>query len=117
LISETYVYAIIIAVAALIIAFIIANLIKFQGGKSPKDHLFRRNWFILIGLLTPISFFLFNAIYVSSFILRPPLLAKFTTNNIWATLSVLGIYLLFGVLSMLIMRSSKWGTIVGKSKK
>ena len=60
LIGETYIYAIIIGIIALALAFIIATIIKYQGGKDPKDHIKRRVWFVIIGLIAPIAFFLYN---------------------------------------------------------
>jgi hypothetical protein len=117
LIGETYMYAIIIGIAAVVLAFIIANLVKYRGGKNSADHITRRIWFIIIGLIAPVAFFLYNKLYVSSFITKAPLQAKFSTANILATLSLLGVYILIGILTMLIMRSSKWGSILGKSKK
>jgi hypothetical protein len=117
LIGETYMYAVIVAVAAVVLAFIIANLIKYKGGKNSTDHITRRIWFIVIGIITPIAFFLYNALYVSSYITKPPLQAKFSTANILATLTVLGIYVVLGIITMLIMRRSKWGSILGKSTK
>jgi multisubunit Na+/H+ antiporter MnhB subunit len=116
LVSETYMYAIIIAIVALVLAFIIAKLIKYQGGKNPSDHVTRRIWFMVLGLVTPIAFFLYNALYVSSYIIKAPLQAKFSTANIIATLVVLGIYVVIGIISMMIMRSTQWGSILGKSK-
>jgi Na+/H+-dicarboxylate symporter len=117
LIGNTYVYAIIIAIAAVALAFVIANLIKYGGGKNATDHIQRRVWYIIIGIIAPIGFFLYNALYVSSYITKAPLQAKFSTANIWATLVVLGVYVVVGILTMLIMRRSKWGSILGKSKK
>ncbi len=116
LIGETYMYAVIIGIVALVFAFIIAMLIKWQGGKNPRDHVKRRIWFIIVGIVFPIAFFLFNAFYVSSFISRPPLQAKFSTGNLIATLIVLGVYVGVGIITMLFMRNTKWGSILGKSK-
>lgn len=117
LIGETYIYAIIIGIIALALAFIIATIIKYQGGKDPKDHIKRRVWFVIIGLIAPIAFFLYNSLYVSSYITKAPLQAKFSTANVIATLIVLGVYVIAGILTMLMMRGSKWGSILGKSKK
>ena len=117
LIGETYIYAVIIGIIALVLAFIIANAVKWQGGKNPKDHIKRRVWFIIIGLVSPIGFFLYNVLYVSSYIIKAPLQAKFATANIMATLGVICVYVIVGILTMLLMRSSKWGSILGKSKK
>lgn len=116
LIGETYMYAVILGIAALVLAFIITRLIKFEGGRNPNDHITRRIWFIIVGLAFPIGFFLYNVFYVSEYITRAPLQAKFSTANILATLLVLGVYLLVGILTMMIMRRSKWGSILGKSK-
>lgn len=117
LIGDTYVYAVIIGILALILAFIVANLIKYQGGKNPKDHITRLIWYIVVGLIMPIGFFLYNALFVSNHITKAPLQAKFSTANLLATLAILLIYIIIGILTMLIMRSSKWGSILGKSKK
>ncbi len=117
LISQTYMYGIIIAIIALVLAFIIANIINWQGGKNPTDHVTRRIWYIIIGLVATIAFFLYNALYVSTNITKAPLQAKFSNANILATLAVLGVYVVVGILTMLIMRRSKWGSILGKSKK
>lgn len=114
LIGETYMYAAIIAIGALILAFTIANIIKYSGGKNSNDHIKRRIWCIVIGILAPISFFLYNVLHVSSYIAKAPLQAQFSKANIWSTFEVLCIYVVFGVLTMLIMRRSKWGSILGK---
>ena len=117
LIGETYMCAAIIAIVALVLAFIIANVIKYGGGRNAADHIKRRVWYIIVGLIAPIGFFLYNAFYVGTFISKAPLKAQFSTANILATLEVLGIYVVVGILTMFIMRSSKWGSILGKSKK
>jgi Na+/H+-dicarboxylate symporter len=117
LIGNTYVYAIIVAIAAVVLAFIIANLIKYGGGKNATDHIKRRVWYIIIGSIAPIGFFLYNALYVSNYITKAPLQAKFSIANILTTLFLLGVYVALGIVTMLIMRRSKWGSILGKSKK
>ncbi|MDR2626448.1 MAG: hypothetical protein LBC40_00245, partial [Dysgonamonadaceae bacterium] len=57
LIGETYMYAIIIAIAAVILAFVIAQLIKWGGGKYDASHIKRRVWFIIVGAATAVAFF------------------------------------------------------------
>jgi hypothetical protein len=117
LIGQTYIYAIIGAVVALVLAFLIANLIKFEGGKNSRDHIKRRVWYIVIGIVFTFSFYLYNALYVSDYITKPSLQAKFSTANLFSTLVLLGIYIGAGLLTMVLIRSSKWGSILGKSKK
>ncbi len=116
LIAETYVYAIIIAVLALAVAYLISRLINWKGGKNDNSNVVRRIWYIIIGLAAPIFFFLYNTLVVSEKISKAPLVAKFTTANIYATISIIGIYFILGILSMLLFRTSKWGSIPGRSK-
>ena len=116
LVSETYMYAVIIAIVALALAFIVSKMILFQGGRNERSHIKRRVWYIIIGLVAPISFFLYNILLVAPKIIRPPLLAKFSTANIIATLIILGIYIILGIVTMMIFRKSKWGSILGKTK-
>lgn len=116
LIDQTYIYAIIIVLVALIIAFIIAKSINFQGGKNERSFIKRRGWYIAIGLISPISFFLYNALLVSEKITKAPLEAKFSSANVFTTIGILGCYLIVGIITMLIFRKSKWGSILGKTK-
>ncbi len=117
LIGQTYIYAIIGAAVALVLAFLIANLIKFEGGKNSRDHIKRRVWYIVLGIVFTFSFYLYNALYVSDYITKSSLQAKFSTANLFSTLVLLGIYIGAGLLTMVLIRSSKWGSILGKSKK
>ena len=117
LIGQTFIYAIIAAVIALAFSFLIANLVTWQGGKNSRCHIKRRVWFIILGIIFTFSFYLYNALYVSNFITKSSLQAKFATNNLLSTLTLLGVYTVAGILTMMVIRSSKWGSILGKSKK
>jgi len=116
LIGDTYMYAVIVALVAVVIAYLVANLIKWGGGKFDTSHVKRRVWYIIIGIITLIAFYLYNTLYVGGFITRAPLLAKFKTANLFATLCILGVYVALGIVTMLLLRRSKWGSILGKSK-
>jgi len=111
LIGETYLYAVFVAIIALAVAYVIARLIKWKGGKNDSSPLKRRIWFIGIGLFAAIYFFLYNIMVVSDKITKDPLEDKFRISNIIATLSILGIYIILGGITMLIFRRSKWGSI------
>ena len=117
LIGQTYIYAIILSVVALGIAFLVANLIKFQGGKNSRDHVKRRTWFIILGIIFTFFFYLYNALFVSDYVTKASLQAKFSNANILATLVLVCVYIVIGLLTMSLVRSSKWGSILGKSKK
>ena len=106
-------FAIILSLVALVLALVIAKIIKY-GGKNSKDHIKRKIGYIIVGLAAPIGFFLYNFFFIMDSITKPPLVAKFSTANILATLLVLGIYIVLGVITMFIFRKSKWGSIIGK---
>jgi len=116
LIGDTYMYAIIIVIMALAMAFVISGIIKWSGGKIDNSYFKRRVWFIIVGIFPFIVFFLYNALYVSVHITKAPLQAKFSTANIIATLVGVGAYFIIGIISMFIFRRSKWGSILGKTK-
>jgi sulfoxide reductase heme-binding subunit YedZ len=55
-----YVIAVVFAAVALLIASLISNAIKFEGGANPSDPRKRRVWFWLIGLIATLANFLFG---------------------------------------------------------
>lgn len=52
-----YVLAIAVSLALLLIAAIIASIIKFEPGANPKDPRKRKIWFWILGILNPIISF------------------------------------------------------------
>lgn len=116
LIQNTYFTALIFMAVAFAIALLIAKLIKWQG-KPDNSYKKRRIWWIIIGIVVPFVFFLINATYVAGFIDRSSLSAKFGTHNIIATLVCLAGYFVVSIVTMLLFRSSKWGSILGPSRK
>ena len=115
LIQNTYIEAIIFAVVAIAIAIGIAALIKWQG-KPDRSYVKRRIWWIIIGVVFPLAFWIINATYVSGFITKCTLQSKFDTANVLSTLVCLGVFFLVSIITMLIFRSSKWGSILGPTK-
>jgi formate hydrogenlyase subunit 3/multisubunit Na+/H+ antiporter MnhD subunit len=116
LISETYMLAIIAVIVALVLAFFIAKLILFEGGRNDRSYMKRRIWYIIIGLIAPVSFYLYNMFIVMDKIKKAPLQAKFSDANLYSTLIILVAYVVIGIITMMIFRKSKWGSILGKTK-
>lgn len=116
LISETYVIAIIILLLFLSIAMLIANSIAYEGGKNPKDPAQRRTWFIVLGLIAPTVFFLFNYLYVKTTIENVALQAKFSHTNVIATVIIFLFYFIIGFLLSKVLKNSKFGTIFPTKK-
>ncbi len=109
-------YGLIVAIVALVIAFLIANLINWEGGKTDSSYMKRRIWFIITGVTAMISFFLYNSIIVMDKIAKAPLQAKFSNSNLITIVGILLIFFVGGIITMMIFRTSKWGSILGKSK-
>ena len=53
----TYFLSIIFAAVVLLLAALISNAIKFEGGANPKDSGKRKMWFWIFAVLNPIIFY------------------------------------------------------------
>ena len=126
LIQNTYIEAVIFAAVAFFIALGIAAIIKWQG-KPDRSYVKRRIWWIIIGVVFPFVFWIINAMYVSSFIYTTNSetgakqayaqgSAMFSTANVISTLVCLAVFVVVSIITMLIFRSSKWGSILGPTK-
>jgi len=115
LVSNTYFSSLAFAAVAILIALVIATLIKWQGHPD-NSYKTRRICWIIIGVVVPVAFWAINYFYVGSYIERASWSADFMKANILATLIGLGCYFLVSIITMLIFRSSKWGSILGKTK-
>lgn len=113
---ETWMYAFIVAAIALAISIFVANLIAWQGGQD-KSYQKRRLWFVLIGIISLVSFFLYNDLQVKPLISQQGWQAMFSETNIQSSIVGLFVYYVVGVVIMFIRRHSKFGSILGKEKE
>jgi sulfoxide reductase heme-binding subunit YedZ len=51
--ASAYIISLITALIFLLLAAIIANAIKFEGGSNPKDPQSRKTWFWILAILNP----------------------------------------------------------------
>ena len=116
LISETYTLAVILVVLFLGLAIVVSNSIAYEGGKNPTDPAKRRTWFIVLGVVAPVLFFLFNYLYVKQTIENPALQSKFVDTNVISTVLVLLLYFLIGFFLSKLLKNSKFGTIFPTKK-
>lgn len=113
--NQTMVYAVVVFLVAIAIAFIISNIIKYKGGDD-KSYIKRRVWFIIIGIVSSLGFYLYNDLIVSQRIVNAGFKSMFgTTNLICIAITLLG-YIIAGAIIMLCFRHSKFGSILGKEK-
>lgn len=113
--TETFIYALVVAVVIFGVALLAANLTPYQGGKD-RSYIKRRIWLVLSVVLGALGFWLYNALYVSSFIQQTAFKNQFTTTNLQCLAITIGGSLLISIIVMFAFRHSKFGSILGKEK-
>lgn len=106
---QTYIFGAILGIVFLIIASIIANSIKFEGGANRKDKAKRKFWFWFLLFMTFASFFLYNMFVVSKTV-APNLGSKFMTTNIIGSIIATVVYLILGIILSKIFSTGKLGS-------
>ncbi len=113
--NETYVYAALVAILIFGVAFLISMMIPYQGGND-RSYIKRRVWWIVCMAVGSLGFWIYNDIYVASYIKKVAFQNQFsTTNMICLAITLLG----SAALSLIIMfcfRHTKFGSILGKEK-
>lgn len=109
--SETIMWAIIIGLIALLIAYVAAILVNYQGGKD-RSYVTRRWIYSLIGIFTCIGYFGYNDIFVKSNINNMGWQSEFSETNFACIGIIAAIYLIGGVTLMFIRKKNKFGTIL-----
>jgi len=112
--ADAWVYGLIVAGVALALAIAIACMINWRSDR--KDFITRRIWFIVIGLVTPASYWLYNAQAIAPKIQNPGFKNMFEETNLYVLLASMGVYTIVGIVLMLCFRTSKLGSILGKKK-
>ena len=112
--ADAWVYGLIVTGVALALAVAISNIINWRSDR--KDYLTRRIWFIVIGLVLPASYWLYNAQSIAPRIQNPGFKNMFEETNLYVLIASIGIYALVGIVLMLCFRTGKFGSILGKKK-
>lgn len=114
--SSALMYAAIVALGALLIAFIIATLIPYKGGKD-NSYVARRIVYIVTAIVAIAGYFLFNHLYVRPCIKNAGFASQFDTTNLIGVGIIFGAYVIIGLLIALCFRRSKFATVFLKPKK
>ncbi len=109
LVTSTYIFALIFMGAAILLAAVISNLIKFEAGANPKDSGKRRMWFWIFAILGPVAFFLYNILWVIPTIKNGPALDRFGFTHIIGTAIILVGYVVIGFVLSKMMKRGKLG--------
>lgn len=111
--SELIIFAAVIALLFLAIAAMIVNTIKNQGGANPREQLSRRIWFVGLGLLVPLSIWIFNTLLVQNIFIKATasLVSTFSGISLTAILVSVGLYFGIGLGTSYFLSKGKWATI------
>ena len=57
--NSTWIYAVVVCAIAIIIAYLVSNMIAWQGGND-RSYIKRRVWWVIIGLVASVAFWVYN---------------------------------------------------------
>ena len=114
--DNTMIYAVVVFLVAILIAFLISLMIPYKGGKD-NSYIKRRVAFIIVGIVACLAFYLYNDIYVKGFIMNAGFKSLFVKTNLQCLAITIGGYIVTGLVLMFAFRHSKFGSILGKGKE
>lgn len=106
-IMNTYLYDLILAVALVLVMLLVANLIKWQGGKKDNSGLVRRLWFFIFCAMTLLGSLVFDFFVFYNKIAVPAFAGKYLTAMAIASILSSVVYFLLG---FAIVKMSRIGT-------
>lgn len=112
--ANAWVYGLAIALIAVGVAFLLASLIPWRSDR--RDYITRRISFIVIGLVAPFGYWLYNMQTVVPRITNAGFRNMFEATNLYILIAALVVYFGVGMLLMACFRTSKFGSILGKKK-
>ena len=113
--TETWVWAAVVLLVALFVAWGISTLISWEGGKD-RSYIKRRWACGIVWVVAWIGFFLYNDLYVMRSIQKTAYKTQFS-HTIWMTLGALAVgYVVLLVLLALVTPNSKLGSILHLKK-
>lgn len=114
--NSTWIYAIAVCFIAIAIAYLVSNMIAWQGGND-KSYVKRRVWWVIIGFVAGLGFWIYNDVVNVHRIVNVGFKHMYSQTNLLCLFVVLFVY--FGI-SLLIMatlfRKAKFGSILGKQR-
>lgn len=114
--NATYIYAIVVCLIAVLLSYLVANMVAWQGGND-KSYVKRRVWWIIIGLVASIGLWIYNDLVNVPRITNVGFRHMYSQTNLFCLFIVLIGYFLIGFLLMLFFRRTKFGSILGKQRK
>lgn len=113
--NDTFVYAAIVAIAIFAVAFLLANITSYRGGND-RSYITRRIWLIISIAIGSIGFWLYNDMYVMSYIKKTAFQSQFSDTNMQCLGITIAGSIIISLIVMFVFRHSKFGSILGKEK-
>ena len=111
--ADAWIYGFIVTGIALLLAIIISAVINWRSDR--RDFITRRIWFIIIGLVLPLSYWVYNMQVIVPRIQNAGFQNMFKATNLYILLSAIGIYAIVGIATMfLAKKGSKWRSVLPK---
>lgn len=111
--ADAWIYGFIVTGIALLLAIVISAVINWRSDR--RDFITRRIWFIIIGLVLPLSYWVYNMQVIVPRIQNAGFQNEFKATNLYILLSAIGIYAFVGITTMFIAKKgSKWRSILPK---
>lgn len=114
--NSTWIYAVVVCAIAIIIAYLVSNMIAWQGGND-RSYIKRRVWWVIIGLVASVAFWVYNDLVNVPRITNVGFRHMYSQTNLFCLFSILIGYLLISLLLMqFLFRNAKFGSILGKQR-
>lgn len=114
--NSTWIYAVVVCAIAIFIAYMVSNMIAWQGGND-RSYIKRRVWWVIIGLVASIVFWVYNDLVNVPRITNVGFRHMYSQTNLFCLFSILIGYFFISLLLMLFLfRKAKFGSILGKQR-
>lgn len=114
--NSTCIYAVVVCAIAIFVAYLVSNMIAWQGGND-RSYIKRRVWWIIIGIVVGLGFWIYNDVVNVPRITNMGFRHMYSQTNLFCLFLVLIGYFLISLLLMLFLfRKAKFGSILGKQR-
>lgn len=114
--NSTWIYAVVVCAIAIIIAYLVSNMIAWQGGND-RSYIKRRVWWVIIGLVASVAFWVYNDLVNVPRITNMGFRHMYSQTNLFCLFSILiGYFFISLLLMQFLFRNAKFGSILGKQR-
>ena len=114
--NSAWIYAVVVCAIAIIIAYLVSNMIAWQGGND-RSYIKRRVWWVIIGLVASIGFWVYNDLVNVPRITNIGFRHMYSQTNLFCLFLVLiGYFFISLLLMQFLFRNAKFGSILGKQR-